>query len=418
MLAVQDTDFTPALIAQKRFTTALYFGPGLEAVVRALSGNHAEKIVAFTTYTAKNALLHPKIDEFSQSDIHQALLSTDASNTALQEFNINDYASLRPATGLRQFFPGLCETKQSHVDTISPQQALENAALEGTNNLLILGAMGFEMEALNAFLAADGPHFFSRIILLLPTTALYSSGSNGEMLAERLEQASYRCIWSDTSDPDMPIAAFDLDHARLNDRALLKEKDQEISAMNGRLEAQDQERVKLLKELEQAVERQKGSAAELENQQKLFADLRAEYDTSCAQISGLENTLDSVRKEKDHKISAMNGRLEAQDHERAKFLEELEQAAERQKGSAAELENQQKLFTDLRAEYDTSCAQISELENTLDSVRKEKEAASHELLQAWAKSTELEELVATLRAEHSDAQKQALEKIEEIEKIK
>ena len=51
-------------------------------------------------------------------------------------------------------------------------------------------------------------------------------------------------------------------------------------------------------------------------------------------------------------------------------------------------------------------------------MRKEKEAASHELLQAWAKATELEELVATLRAEHSDAQKQALEKIEGIEKIK
>ena len=114
----------------------------------------------------------------------------------------------------------------------------------------------------------------------------------------------------------------------------------------------------------------------------------------------------------------MNGRLEAQDQELAKFLEELEQEAERQKSSAAELEKQQKLFTDLRAEYDTSCAQISELENTLVSVRKEKESASHELLQARAKATELEEFVATLRAEHSEAQKQALEKIEEIEKIK
>ncbi|MEP2320968.1 MAG: hypothetical protein ABJI18_09530, partial [Lentilitoribacter sp.] len=173
MLASQYTDFAAALAAPKRFTTALYFGPGLVALVQALSCLHAENLVAFTTPITKKGLLRLKENEFLQSNIHQTLVSTGAGNATLHEFNIRDYASLRSATGLKQIFPGLRETRQTTMDAIAPKRALEEAGLEGTNNLLILGAMGFEMEVLNAVLAADRPHIFSRIILILPAMALY-----------------------------------------------------------------------------------------------------------------------------------------------------------------------------------------------------------------------------------------------------
>lgn len=288
----RDTDFTPALDAPHRFATALYVGPGLEAIAGRLADGHATRLVAFTLPGTQMARRAQAGGAFPPVALHPALLSAPDADATLRDFNIKGHAALRPATGLRDVFPGLRETAQSRVETIAPQVALDMAALDESGNLLILGATGFEMEVLDAVLDAEGPPRFARIILMLPSVALYAGARDGQALADRLEAACYRRVWTDASDPDMPVAAFDLDAARLADR-------REITALNTRLE-------EMTAALEEA--RAEGETAQRRASEAAAARnaLGRKFEAAEARMDELSAALDTARKERDSALQDLS----------------------------------------------------------------------------------------------------------------
>ena len=377
MLTAGNSDCAAALTASEKFMTALYLGPGLETFAKALSGDHATRLAAFTTPAAEKALFQHDTETFRHAAIHQSLLSDKGGRSALQDFNISGHASLRPATGLRQIFPGLRETKQINVETIDSQKMLESAALEGAHNLLILGATGFEMETLDAALTKDGPPIFSRIILLLPSLALYRGSHDGAALAERLEQASYRCVWKDASDPDLPIAAFDIDRIRLADRAALAQRDRDIAVLNDRLE-------RFSRDLDDIRGQRDTAQRNLAAAKTAHEAARAEaQEQERARLDELQASLTAVQKEKD---SAIDARV----------------AAETQR---AELKAQ---LRELKSEHDAALKKAEaqeQLQATLAAVQKKKDSAVEARVAAETRRAELEAQLRELKPEHDAALK-------------
>lgn len=358
----RDTDFTAALAAPHRFATALYLGPGLEAVAGQLSGRHADRLVAFTLSGAQMARRAQADGAFSHVAFHPALLSVPGEDAALHDFNIKGHAALRPATGLRDVFPGLRATTQGRVETIAPQDALDKAALDDSGNLLILGATGFEMEVLDAVLDTEGQRRFARIILMLPGMALYAGASDGQALADRLEAASYRRVWTDASDPDMPVVAFDLDAASLADRS-------EIATLNTRLE-------EMATALEEA--RAEGEAAQRRASEAAAARnaLGRKLEAAEARMDELSAALDTARRERDSAVQE---------------LSEIKSAAA-QDGQARPSE--QDRIADLSEQLNAREAEVATLTGRLDAL-----AAAQEKARAAQQAAEAARNVAQADAE-------------------
>uniref|UniRef100_UPI003AB6ED40 hypothetical protein n=1 Tax=Ponticoccus sp. (in: a-proteobacteria) TaxID=1925025 RepID=UPI003AB6ED40 len=342
---------TPALLeATETFATALYVGPGLEALAASLSGTQADRLVAFALPAAAKALRVPTASApLARIEIHPALLSRSSGTASLQDFNIKGYAALRPATGLKRIFPGLRETRQTSIDTISPSEALEQARLEGSDNLLILGASGFEMEVLDAVLPTKGQPPFSRIVLMLPDAVLYEGGSTGAALATRLEQAGYRRSRTDSSDPDMPVAAFDLDRAGQEARMVLAERDRIIAALTDRLD-------RLADDLKE-VQAQRDRA---------LTDAETALAAARAEAKGLRRELDQAQAAAQD-LRQQNAALTA-------ARAELQADAEAERADLAEI----------TAEKDTAQHRLGDLEGALAAARAEAEGLRQELDQAQA----------------------------------
>lgn len=366
------------LEAEKSFSTALYAGPGLEPLVASLSGTLAERIVAFTVPTSAQSLLRSSFAEPSQIEYHAALLSEQSGAAKVQNFNIGCYSSLRSATGLKQLFPGLRETTQIDIDTISAEDALELASLRGNNNLLILGAFGCEMDILNVALSTEGTQTFARIILMVPEIAMFEGGFTGDALSDRLEQASYRRVWTDRSDPDMPIAAFDLDISRSADRAALVEREQSINALGAKLDQlmvdinniQSQrdvartETAKALQERDQARElaqdldqKKEALKAELaEAQAKIAAELdevsalRSQRNAANERLQELEQFIETLKAEHQAALARTFDEMSALRQNKEKAEDDLSLALRLQSLREADLSELRTRYRSLRAE--------------------------------------------------------------------
>jgi chromosome segregation ATPase len=392
---VQHCDADALLSAAQPFDTALYLGPGLRALAQSLSDRHAKHLIAFTDVKAHRSFSTQGAGELSIVT-QPTLVTPSGKETGIHSYNVQGFNSLRPATRLREIFPGLREGPQIPVETITLSTALEEAGLKGSGNLLILGTNGYEADILQALAQSDSLSLFDRIILPLPSLPFYENSRDGTSLAAMMEAHCYRHGGEDPSDPDMPIAAFDLDHSRLADRAALAERDRDIAVLTDRLD-------RLTSDLKEVQTQRNAAKSEAESLGTALETLQAQHDMARAELGEVETSVETAQTEKE----SIAQKLE-EAHSRATELEQQIETLKQERSEAvAEREETRAALTNLRSEHDMARTKLGDTQASLEAAQKEKETTARQLDEARSKATELEQQIKTLKTAHEEAHTKA-----------
>ncbi|MEL7090190.1 MAG: hypothetical protein AAFN94_00510 [Pseudomonadota bacterium] len=355
-------DIGPAwpFAATRPFDTVLYLGPGLARAALALSGADAKRLVAFADAKTHRLLTAPGGDTRPETTSHLAIVSPTGTEGGLYDHTMMGFASVRAATGLKTLFPGLQAQPQTPVETRALTDAVNSAGITGTHNLLILGATGCEGDILQALAASEQLQLFSRILLPLPSLPLYENSHDGPAMAAQLDAACYTRIWTDTEDPDLPLAAFDLDQVRQADRAALADRDARIASLTDQLD-------QLTRTLDETRDAHNAALNSAKTAQ------REEHETATAalqtKIDGLSDTL-KLRNAEITELKTRLARIETA-HAETQEQHDTEIAALRAqlaRAEAADADHQQEAEA-LRTRLQTSTERVTQLEQQLGTLQ-------------------------------------------------
>lgn len=406
MGGVQDLNATQPFAATRAFDTALYLGPGLGDIALSLSSAHAKRLVAFCDAATCRRLGAQGADSPIDIASHPAIVSPLDNTYGMHAYNVQGFASVRPATGLNEIFPGLREGPRVNVETRPVQAALEEADLTGRNNLLILGANGCEADVLDALAQTEGGPLFSRIILPLPNLSLYESSQNGAFLTTKLEAECYRQIWVDDSDPDLPLAAFDLDETLLKHRAELAERDTQIDVLTDKVEeltsslkdlqdqhdAEQRDRASDAAQAQQALTEAKEQIKTLVADRKTLSTLRKKHNAALdtgqqkhsstakalskarAKVARLEKQINTLRAQQDGVLVKAFKEMDAREYARDKSGDDQTITLQLQELRHADLINLRSRYQSLKSENDHLTDLLSRIYHSLNALKRDKSA--------------------------------------------
>ncbi len=189
--------------------TVLHIGPGILYNKIRYSATAAKIVIAEPDLDLALALKSRAASQRSIEIIEKAV-QPEGRRAELHQFNFSMLNSLRQATGLQQLFPGLRQTGVTTVDGLSVPHLLEKMSPEhDSRDLLIVDALGEDMDLLKSFEAASVLTRFSDIVLRSTKHVVFAQGAPTKTVIEWLGQRHYdRPITLENSDPDFPILYF------------------------------------------------------------------------------------------------------------------------------------------------------------------------------------------------------------------
>jgi len=350
--------------------------------------------------------------------IEAATTSNPASNQ-LHEYNLPEASSLRPATGLKQLFPGLKPVNTLSVATLTPAQLMEQYGPEpGEPATLVLQAPGEEHAIIQALAEAEELSYFNQLLITANPEPLYEGSEAAETLLNTLQTLGYNVQQENQQDPDWPTWQLARDPQQ-----------DKIAALNQGLQALEEQlkdKSTNLLELTQQKEALKQQLT-LVQQQKAEADQRAqsaeqaltEADKARSEADKARTQAEKARAEEKEQQKAreqkLNAELEAlrqqatteKEQAIAKAQRQLEEAQQAHKAAKDTLQQQHQAALAKQAE------QLKALEQQLADIQQQKAKADQRAKNAEQALTEAEKA----RAEEKEQQKAREQKLNaELEK--
>ena len=207
--------------AKADLATVLCLGRAESNLIDALPAGSAKQIVRLEPDPKQAERLQKRYG--GTVTILPAAFSDRDGSAMLHRFTIEAFDALRPASGLHTLFPGLREIGTVSVEAQAAVSLLDQIQLNSdAKNILILGAPGEEMSAIEQLTNLGVLNHFTHVLCRHPSEPLYEGAADGTALQARLVACGFSVQSWDISDPDRSLALWQKDAALL---ALIQERD-------------------------------------------------------------------------------------------------------------------------------------------------------------------------------------------------
>jgi hypothetical protein len=217
----------------------------------------------------------------------------------LHRYNLPDAGSLRPATGLRELYPGLRLLEQLPVELIDPTELLQPLQVDPEgDSLLIIDLPGEELPVLQALQAADLLHSFRELRLYCGRQSLYLESAPAEQVLQWLVDTGFDVADENgAQDSDRPCWTLRRNALMLQNRGLR----QQIEALTQERDSLSRSSTELKSQLDQvqlAANEQAQQARDLQAKLKQATDQR---DAEKKQVQALGQEIDRITRAFDDK---------------------------------------------------------------------------------------------------------------------
>src|SRR5690606_9881602 len=145
--------------------------------------------------------------------------------------------AIQAATGLKAIFPGLKAVTCELLNTIRITDFINDLALEGHNNLLIIDIADSALALLTALQECGQLSQFSDVHIQAGIEPLYKGATTATEITSFLQLHSYLLRQTTSDDPDLPWLSFSLNPLS----QILQHKQQVNDALNKEIETLKQE---------------------------------------------------------------------------------------------------------------------------------------------------------------------------------
>lgn len=212
--------------AEQPLGTILYVGAGKGQLLPALLTSRAAQIVLVEPVPKYSTDLLKRAESESRVTVLPVAVAEKKGHGILRHFNKESLNSLRAPTELITVYPGLRETAQSEVETVSVDGLLDHISPPGTApDCLILDAPGEEGPILERLVSSGQVLRFQNIFLRAGRCAFYQGAATLEEITHCLEDQGYRTKHLYENDPDFPELHVCLDPLALDNTRLRAELD-------------------------------------------------------------------------------------------------------------------------------------------------------------------------------------------------
>lgn len=322
--------------------------------------------------------------KYTQSNIviQQKLISVEGGNVQFTEYNLTEYSSIAPPTGLKTLFPGLKETARKNSASIAVTDFIKELPLEGEDNALVIDIPDNSLALLIALQDSGQFKLFKNLYVHTALDALYEGSANSLEITSFLEQHGYLLQQKTNDDPDLPWLVFVINPLYI-----------ELEKIKKELSIQEQAKHALLKEL-------------METKQ----NLATQHEAKKAISKELENF------KQGHLINAQP------DVRSAKELAEIQIELAKQQHVTELLnsendKNKQEIIRLKNVEQD-QIEQLNKLQNDLDKVEKHAINRAEKIYQLEKSNRKLQEKNEQLEKRQAELNKELLKAEAQIDVIK
>ncbi|MBK0329307.1 hypothetical protein I5535_18690 [Rhodobacteraceae bacterium F11138] len=312
-----------------------------------------------------------------------AAVAAESGQAPFHRCNFAALSGLQVPEALSRLMPGLTQVATRQVTTLSPQDLIERAGLQGSGHMLRCDAPGAVVDLL-AGLAAALIRFDS-VWLTVGAAPFYGPGSDAQSVIDLMQGQGFRLIGrKDQDDPDWPELRFRRDavlerlqrqledanvareaaeaqvRVQLEDAASAREAAKALEAELERLRA-------LPGQLEEAIAAREAAEAQAEQLQARVGTLGAELAEQAIELGKLREQTETQESELA-RLRLLPGQLEAQAEEREARETEiraaganLARALRLQALATADLKDLQERHAELQTVKDSQDALLGQL---------------------------------------------------------
>lgn len=292
--------------------------------------------------------------------VQNCAVSGQAGEATLHIYNLPEVSSLRPATGLKELFPGLRVVREVSVEAVTPAEVLQEEELVIAESIcLVIDTPGEEWAILQSLQRDSILSRIGSIVLHCGKGALYENAVPADKILDFLEDQGYQLEGElDESDPDRPVWILKRNVEKLQIQRL----DTELNEIRQELQQAREEAAKEREQLTSERDSLKKKLDERERQfEKTSEEQRAALNKEQEARARLEKQLDQVREE----AAKERDQLTSERDSLKKKLDKLKCENER---LASEL-------ADLKTENERLAAQVAEQDEELRDARSDMSVA-------------------------------------------
>jgi hypothetical protein len=355
------------------FDSVVYIGAGSGDDLP-LKDHAFRQLILVEPHPERAAGLRKLIADVPGAQVIEAAVSSTDGEGELILYNFPQIDSLRPPTGVHQFYPGLKRVGEIRVRTARPEALINQMALaEGDRNLLVIGASSETLVVLDALEESGLLGLFETIVASATNIALHEGGSSLTAIKTWSEERQCQLIaLPDADDPDVYRVELKQPKLARENRALRKE----IAAAAETAAARGSE----IDELKEQLRKVSSDGTAL---QETLTNIRTELDKKASDASTAEKMKAAQRKEIEELQKNLNELKESVKQKEKAALA----AIEAQKDAAAlvnardeELETlRDNLHVALRAQL-IAQSDLKDLQNRYENLWSEKKAAEELLI--------------------------------------
>lgn len=351
--------------------TIIHIGAGQAAELGDWLKAGAEHIVLVEPNPTLAETLRQNTSGEPRVTVVEAAITTNPANNLLHEYNLPEASSLRPATGLKQLFPGLKTVNTHSVATLTPAQLMEQYGPEpGEPATLVLQAPGEEHAIIQALAEAEVLSYFSELWVTTNPEPLYEDSEAAETLLNTLQTLGYNVQQENQQDPDWPTWQLARDPQQDKIAALEKE----LQSLEQQLK---ESRTSLLdithqkESLESQLTQARNQAAEAEKAKTAEAERANTAEQKVKQAEAAFSAKVQAEQSARKQLEQLKQQLAEKEKQQQQQEENLAKQAEQLKALAEEKEQQKIREQNLHAE-------IKELHQKAQDLTKAREALAEE----------------------------------------
>ena len=348
------------------------------------------------------------VDRLPKAELRTTLLSPDGESTTCHRYNLPEFDSQSPATGLKELYPGLQLQGTESRDTESLQALVEELkADDGLPKRLILEQSEQALSLLQTLHEAGALAQLGQVYIRSALQPLYEAMAAQAQLIDWCErQAGLELQGQQADDPELPLLHFKRNPLFQQ----LEDARQALQQTQQRLENEQCKATRLAKEHEALATEQDTLKQQRDEQAKA-------REAAEAELAKLKEERDRLKQQCDEQAKAR----EAAQAENVKFKEERDQLKQQRDAQAKVREAAQAESAKLKEERDAlkqqrdaqakareaAEAEHAKLQEELDTLKQQRDEQAKAREDAQAESAKLKALAEERLTQLSDAREEA-----------
>ncbi|MEL7979620.1 hypothetical protein AAG584_06220 [Vreelandella titanicae] len=310
-------------------------------------------------------------------------ITTQGGDAVLYEYNLPEFNSLAPVSGLKKLYPGLVEKQHRTVETHTLEAALKAHKLNAAPIAQLIIEQPESAQALLQTLEAQGQlHSLTKLWIRTSPESLYAGMPTQSELITTCEQLGFEIVDTQADDPDFVLVELKRnplysEYKKLQEKAAkLAQREKEQTAANEKAQAE-------ITQLKQAHE--KLTQQHAEQLKKARHEHAAENEKAQAEISQLTQSHQKLTQQ----YAEQNKALERAQHDAAERQKQNEQLKKHRDEHAAAKEKAQAESTQLKQERDQLIKQQEILREQLRTQQQRNQTLEAEMQATQARQSQL-----------------------------